>query len=109
MLEGTFIAGQNSPALHHYRSKAETADGYSGALLHFQDGPIKEFGVNGTTNEEVIEVLIARIESLNEMENGKFKCRENSLAITKLEEALMWLQRRTANREARSVEGTNVP
>jgi hypothetical protein len=35
----------------------------------------------------------------------KFRCRENSLAITKLEEALMWLEKRTADREARKVEG----
>ena len=109
MLEGTFTEGENSPALHHYRSNAETALGYSGAIIHFQDGPVKEFGVNGVTNEEIIEVVIARIESLNDMDGGKFRCRENSLAITKLEEALMWLQRRTANRVARGVEGTLVP
>ena len=58
---------------------------------------------DGTTNEEVIEVLIDRLNNLN----GKFPCRENSLAITKLEEALMWLNKRTADRVKRGVEGTN--
>ena len=58
---------------------------------------------DGTTNEEVIEVLIDRLNNLN----GKFPCRENSLAITKLEEALMWLNKRTADRLKRGVEGTN--
>ena len=61
------------------------------------------------TNEEVIQVLIERITSLNEMEGGKFACRENSLAITKLEEALHWLQARTSKRVERGVEGTNTP
>ena len=74
--------------------------------LHFQDGPIAEHGENGTTNEEVIELLIERITSLNQ---PPFNCRENSLALTKLEEALLWLQRRTANRQRRGVEGTNTP
>ena len=58
---------------------------------------------DGTTNEEVIEVLIDRLNNLN----GKFPCRENSLAITKLEEALMWLNKRTADRIKRGVKGTN--
>jgi len=58
---------------------------------------------DGTTNEEVIEVLIDRLNYLN----GKFPCRENSLAITKLEEALMWLNKRTADRLKRGVEGKN--
>lgn len=59
--------------------------------------------IDGTTNEEVIKVLIHRITCLN---SDKFKCRENSVAITKLEEALMWLEKRTANRILRNVEGT---
>lgn len=77
-----------------------------GVDLHFQDGPIKEHGINGTTNEEVIELLIERINSLNQ---PPFNCRENSLAITKLEEALLWLKRRTEKRIERGVEGTAVP
>jgi hypothetical protein len=30
------------------------------------------------------------------------------MAITKLEESLMWLRKRTQDREARNVEGTSV-
>lgn len=56
---------------------------------------------DGTTNEEVIAVLIDRINYLN----SKFPCRENSIAVTKLEEALLWLNHRTAKRKARGVEG----
>lgn len=57
---------------------------------------------NGTTNEEVLLMLIDRLGKLN----VKMPCRENSLAITKLEEALMWLNRRTAARKERGVENT---
>lgn len=59
---------------------------------------------DGTTTEDVIEVLINRLTYLN----GKFPCRENSIAITKLDEALMWLNKRTADRIKRNVEGKNL-
>ena len=56
---------------------------------------------DGTTNEEILEVLINR---MNYLQN-KVPCRENALAITKLDEALMWLNKRTADRVKRNVEG----
>lgn len=58
---------------------------------------------DGTTNEEVLEVLINRLGYLQ----SKFPCRENAIVITKLEEALMWLNKRTADRVKRNVEGKN--
>lgn len=75
----------------------------------FRTAPVQEHGVNGTTNEDVIRLLIDRITSLNEMHDRKYACRENTLAITKLEEALHWLESRTAKRLARGVEGTSTP
>jgi hypothetical protein len=56
---------------------------------------------DGTTNEEVLEMLIDRISNLQ----SKFPCRENAIVITKLDEALMWLNKRTADRIKRGVEG----
>jgi len=56
---------------------------------------------DGTTNEEVLEVLIDRMKYLQ----AKFPCRENAIAITNLEQALMWLEKRTADRQKRGVEG----
>lgn len=58
---------------------------------------------DGTTNEEMLAVLIDRMNYLQ----GKFPCRENALVITKLEESLMWLNKRTSDRKARNVEGSN--
>jgi hypothetical protein len=72
--------------------------------IHFQEGPIKECGVNGVCNEDLIAMVICRLEHFQKSE---FSCRENALAITKLEEALMWLRKRTVNRENRGVEGTH--
>ncbi len=59
---------------------------------------------DGTTNEEVLRVLIDRMNHLQ----GKFPCRENAIVITKLEECLMWLNKRTDDRKARNVEGKQV-
>lgn len=75
------------------------------AEVHFQEGPIKEAGVNGVMNEDLIAMVITRLEHFNQSD---FRCRENSMAITKLEEALLWLRKRTMGREQRGVEGTHV-
>lgn len=56
---------------------------------------------NGTTLEEMLRVNIERLSDLN----NRFSCRENAIAITKLQEALMWLNARTADRAKRGVEG----
>lgn len=72
--------------------------------IHFQEGPIKEFGVNGVTQEALLSVVIDRLRSF---QAGPFSCRENAIALTHCEEALMWLQRRTVARIKRGVEGTN--
>lgn len=56
---------------------------------------------NGTTLEEMLRVTIERLQDLN----ARFSCRENSIAITKMQEALMWLNKRTEDRVARGVEG----
>ena len=59
---------------------------------------------DGTTNEELLEVLINRMQHLQE----KFPCRENAIAITKLDEALLWLEKRTRDRQKRGVEGKHI-
>ena len=73
------------------------------APILFQNGPIKEFGVNGITSEALMAICIDRLRSF---QAGPFSCRENAIALTKLEESLMWLQRRTVARIKRGVEGT---
>jgi len=60
---------------------------------------------DGVTNEEVLKVLIDRLTTLEK----KLPCRENSIAVRKAEECLMWLEKRTANRIAQNVENTPLP
>jgi hypothetical protein len=80
-----------------------------GIVIDWQDGPLRVDGdrlePNGAFVEGIIEAAIGRLEFYNSTE---FRCRENSLAITHLEEALHWCQARTADREQRGVEGTHA-
>lgn len=73
--------------------------------IKFQNGPIKEAGVNGVHNEDLLVIVLDRLQGF---QNSEFKCRENAIAITKIEEALLWLNKRTRDREIRGVEGTHI-
>ena len=66
-----------------------------------QNGPIKEVGENGCQVDMMVYISRCIISGLNQ----KFPCRENSCAITKLDEAGHWLDARTKDREVRGVEG----
>lgn len=98
-------------ASHHYRVDAyewvtpDTPAGRATAELLFQKGPIKEAGVNGISDEALFAILIDRLQGF---QKGQYSCRENACALTKLEESLMWLHKRTLNREQRGVEGTST-
>lgn len=96
-------------ANHEYRIAA-TDDGsgkpyqIADHSISFQNGPINEHGVNGITQEVLLAIVADRLKSF---QAGPFACRENALALTKVEEAQHWLQQRTLARMRRGVEGTN--
>ncbi len=76
------------------------------AGIEFQNGPIQEAGVNGISNEALLAIVQDRLEGF---QSGEYACRENALALTKLQEAaMMWLHKRTNDRMARGVEGTHA-
>lgn len=93
---------------HHYRIfKKENGNIINSVPIldvHFQNGPIKETGINGVMDENLIAIVIDRLQGF---QTGPYASRENALALTHLETAMLWLNRRTALREARGVEGTH--
>jgi len=89
-------------ASHQY---AIETSGVTLEVVRFQNGPIQEHGINGISGEALMAIQIDRLRSF---QAGPYKCRENALALTALEEALMWLQKQTRDRIARGVEGTSV-
>lgn len=74
------------------------------SVILFQNGPIKEFGVNGITQEVLLEIVADRLRSF---QAGPFSSRENAVALTHIETAQLWLHKRTLDRITRGVEGTN--
>jgi hypothetical protein len=90
------------------RQRGVPADEYSEKIndvevlkVKFQTGGTATTEKNGIFIEDLIILTILKLESYNK----QFPCRENSLAITKLEESLQWLTSRKADREARNVYG----
>ena len=77
--------------------------GYEALSIHWQDGTIGPDGQNGAFVEDVLEAARQRLQFFNGTE---FRCRENSIAITKIEEALQWLDWRTRQRLLQDVENT---
>jgi len=96
---------------HRYELENFEAKDQPGQCLQFiQKEPIAEGSGelrtvhDGTTNEEVLMVLIDRMNTMQ----AKFPCRENAIVTTHLETALLWLEKRTADRKARGVEGKHL-
>lgn len=73
--------------------------------VDFQEGPINEVGINGINNEDLIAMVICRLEHFNQSE---YSSRDNAIAITHLEDAMLRLRKRTMGRENRGVEGTST-
>ena len=92
----------NAP--HHFEIKRKS-DSNTVAKIDMQEGPILESGVNGCCNEDLLNIVVARLEGF---QSSQYACRENAIAITKIEEALLWLHHRTNKRKARGVEGTHT-
>jgi len=72
--------------------------------IHFQNGPIQGAGINGISQEALLAIVEDRLIGF---QSGPYACRENAIALTKIQEAMMWLQKRTMDRMRRGVEGTH--
>ena len=85
----------HQPVFIHYESNR--------IAFQIQSGPLKEKGINGCQVDTIIETAKLMLEGFNK----NLTCRENSIAITKLDEALMWLDKRKRDRIARDVEDSS--
>jgi len=72
------------------------------STINFQKGPLDEEGLNGLSNEVLLAIVEDRLQGF---QSGPFVCRENAIALTKVQEALLWLHKRTKDRIERGVEG----
>lgn len=103
-------APDKSGASHRYMIREVPPDPQAAAKLfghiEFQHGPVKEGRRQGCQNEQVLAIVIDRLAGF---QGGQFPCIENAEAINHLKNAMTCLQARTADREARGVEGENKP
>ena len=103
----------NGGANHRYiiakqGSKTWENGSYSGdvmADIQLQNGARKEEkSIHGVIDSDLLEIVRDRLKCF---QAGPFASRENAVALTHIEEALMWMNRRVEDRIERNVLGTN--
>lgn len=77
-----------------------------GGMIHLQYGHPQEVGRNGCFTVDVIQGLIDNL-SVYQSPGHPMRTRETACALTKLEEALMWINRRKQDRDQRGVLQTD--
>lgn len=94
---------------HHYQVfKKDATDTVASPLLdiHFQCGARNEEGsISGVLDQDLLEIVRHRLQCF---QKGGFPSRESACALTHIEEALMWLNKRKEDRKERGVLGKNL-
>ena len=85
----------------HRNTFIDVSQEHNQVTFTIQQGPILDNGVNGCQIDDVVGFARDTINSFNE----RFPCRENAIVITKLDEAIHWMEHRKKNRVSRGVEG----
>lgn len=98
---------------HHWNDANGNPAGGStfgnGFAISWQNGPLgrgdARIAPNGAFVEDIIKAALNR---LHFYQGSKFACEHNQIAAEHLQDALIILEKRTADREARAVEGTHA-
>ena len=86
---------------HYYEVER---NGATLAKIQFQHGARNEQGSTaGVLETDLLEIVRHRLQCF---QDGEYRTRENACALTHIEEALMWLNKRVADRKERGVLGT---
>lgn len=98
----------NGGANHRYKITSEPDEKNTEqhvVTIQFQDGARNEWcSIRGVIDTDLLEIVRDRLKGF---QSGEFSCRENACALTHIEEALMWMNRRVEDRIERNVLGTN--
>lgn len=96
----------NGGAYHEYDIKYDKFNnGYiSTHKIQFQNGARKEpNSIHGILDTDLLEIVRHRLQYFQQ---GDFATRENAIALTHIEEALLWMNKRVEDRIERNVLGT---
>ena len=94
-------------AYHYYQIRfknEENPEIMVACELTFQKGPRKDpHSIQGILDTDLLEIVRDR---LNCFQSGDYATRENAIALTHIEEALLWMNKRVEDRIERNVLGT---
>lgn len=97
----------NGGANHKYAIHAnpQETDARLMGEIQFQNGARHlSDSIPGVLDTDLLEIVRHRLQGF---QTGPFATRENAIALTHIEEALMWMNRRVEDRIERNVLGTN--
>ena len=95
----------NGGANHRYSISTASEPSVILTEIQFQNGARKlPDSIHGVIDTDLLEIVRDRLKGF---QSGEYACRENACALTHIEEALMWLNRRVEDRIERCVIGTN--
>ena len=91
-------------ANHQYRIDMNNDIAPVQAILVFQTGPRNgENSTTGVVDQDLLEIVRDRLRGFSQ---GELATRETAIALTHVEEALLWLNKRIEDRFERGVLGT---
>lgn len=105
-LNSIYVLDEKGPggAYHNYTIEFNN-DGSNCVGIPFQKGPRKDPGSRtGVIDTDLLEIVRHRLQCFQQ---GEYSTRENAIALTHIEEALLWLNKRVEDRIERNVLGTN--
>ena len=86
---------------HVYKIEAP----YFKQTINFQNGPRAEKdSTPGVLDTDLLEIVRHRLQSF---QSGPYATRENQIALTHIEEALLWMNKRVEDRSEAGTLGTN--
>ena len=95
----------NGGAYHEYAIISATDNSTVYANIQFQNGARKlSDSIHGILDTDLLEIVRHRLQCFQQ---GEFATRENAIALTHIEEALLWMNKRVEDRIERGVLGTN--
>lgn len=111
-LNRVFVVDESHPennGHHHYRIKwlykTPVGDCEASVPIDFQNGPrLLDSSIHGILDTDLLEIVRHRLVSF---QAGQFASRENAIALTHIEEALMWMNKRVEDRAEAGKLGTN--
>jgi hypothetical protein len=102
-----FSTGRKGPggAYHHYEGHVIGSTDFPCIEVNFQKGPVQESGANGCFMEDLLAIVIDRLECF---QAGPFPSKHNAKALEYVQKAMDQLNARTKDRTKRGVQGKSM-